>query len=133
MTNIAKTINDYLKENIPGIKTSFDLFPDDKFEGVIIVHDPSTKKSQRFIDGSSINQINLSFTGRFKNASNCREILTNVLDLLDNKKLMDTSDSIELKISDGANVQFIGCDDKGSAIYTCSVNVEYWENKNKRN
>lgn len=125
MTNLVKTLNNYLKQNIPNLKIENDLFSSSDTEGVISVHDPATKTTQEYIDGTSESQINISYTARFKNALTSREILTNILNLLDGLKLVDNQDGLRLKIKAVANVQFIGTDEKNNSFYTSSVNVTY--------
>jgi len=125
MTNILKTINSYIKANINGLTIYNDLFPNDTTEGLISIHDPATRKVAEYIDGSTECQINVSYTARYANAATARSKLDAILNLLDRRKLTDTTDGLELKLNTVANVQFIGTDDKNNSIYTCSLNVEY--------
>ena len=124
MTNIAKTINDYLKSNL-GIKVNNDLFPKADAEGVIAIHDPSERKVLEFIDGTSEYQLNISYKARYKNAAEARSKLDSILNLLEGQKLLDSTDNLVLKLKTVSNVQFLGIDDKNYTIYTCSVSVEY--------
>lgn len=126
MTNLTKTINKYIKDNLENIKIENDLFSSSTVEGVISVHDPATKKVNEFIDGTTENQINISYTARYKDAKKCREVLTNILNLLDGAKITDEADGLRVKIQAVANVQFIGCDDKNNSIYTSSINATYY-------
>ena len=128
MTNITKTINSFLKENIPGLVIHNDLFPDTDTIGLVSVHDPAPRIENRFIDGSAVYQINISYNARYENAADARSKLDSVLTLLDGRKLQDSIDGLELKITANANVQFIGIDDKNRSIYTCSISVEYKTN-----
>lgn len=128
MTNLAKTINAYLKDNINDLKIFNDLFPDDKTEGVIAIHDPATRKVTTFIDGTQELQINISYTARYKNAKKCREVLTSILELLDGCKLIDTEDNTKVKTEAIANAQFLATDDKNNSIYTASINAVYNSN-----
>lgn len=124
MTNLLKTINSYIKQNIEVVIFS-DLFPKDTIEGVISVHDPATRKTADYIDGSAEFQANISYTARFKDARQARETLTSILELLDGARLEDEADGLKIKLSSVANVQFIGVDEKNNAIYTSSVNAAY--------
>lgn len=125
MTNITKAINKYIKNNLENIVIYNDLFPKSEIEGVISIHDPATRKSLDFIDGTSEKQINISFTSRYKNAQTCRQVLTNILDLLDGAKVIDTSERLKIKLANVSNVSFVGIDDKNNSIYTCSVLATY--------
>lgn len=125
MTNLAKTLNKEIKANIEGLKIYNDLFPKPEVEGVISIHDPTARKNIEFIDGTSEYQLNISYTARYKDAKQCREVLTSILDLLDNKKLIDNEDGLIIKINAVSNAQFIGTDDKLNSIYTCSFNATY--------
>lgn len=125
MTNLIKTVNSYIKDNIENIVIYNDLFPKSDIEGVISIHDPASRKTADFIDGSAEFQTNISYTARFKDAKKSRKILTNILDLLDGAKLADTTDRIKIKLSAVSNVQFVGADDKNASIYTCSLNAIY--------
>lgn len=125
MTNIAKTVDTYIKSNIADLVMFNDLFPNADTEGVISVHDPSARKVLDFIDGSAEYQLNISFTARYEDAKKARETLNAILDLLDNKKLNDELDGFTIKTRVNANVQFIGTDDKNNSLYTCSISCEY--------
>lgn len=125
MTNLTKTLNNYIKQNITGVVIYNDLFPKAELEGVISVHDPATKKVNEFIDGSTESQVNISYTARYAKAEKAREVLTKILDLLDGARLVDTADGLRIKARAVANVQFIGVDDKNNSIYTSSVNATY--------
>lgn len=125
MTNLTKTLIKHIKNNLEGISLYNDLFPKDELEGVICVHDPATKKLIEFIDGTSENQINISFTARYAKAEKARQVLTDILNLLDGAKITDEADGLRLKVSAVANVQFLGVTDKNNSIYTSSVNVTY--------
>jgi len=125
MKNIAKTIDDYIKQNISNVNFYNDLFPDATTEGIISIHDPSSRIVADYIDGTKEYAINISFTSRFKKASDSRAKLDAILDLLNNVKLTDITDNLQLKCKAVANVQFIGTDDKGNALYTCSISVNY--------
>jgi len=125
MTNILKTINSFIKSNIDGVTIYNDLFPKDDTNGVIAIHDPATRVVNRFIDGTAIYSLNVSYNARYPKANEARSILDSILTLLDGQKLSDSLDDLELKLSASANVQFYGTDDKGRSLYTCAVNVEY--------
>lgn len=125
MTNIAKTVDTYIKSNVADLVMYNDLFPNADTEGVISVHDPSARKLLDFIDGSAEYQLNISFTARYKDAKKARETLDAILNLLDNKKLNDELDGLTIKTRVNANVQFIGTDDKNNSLYTCSISCEY--------
>lgn len=125
MTNILKTINNFIKNNIDGITIYNDLFPKDDIQGVIAIHDPATRTITSFIDGSKLYRLNVSYTARYSNPVTARSKLDSILTLLDGQKLTDSADDIELKIEAVANVQFIGTDEKSHAIYTSSITVEY--------
>lgn len=125
MVNISKTINTYIKSNIIGLTIYNDLFPKEDTEGVISIHDPSPRKVASFINGTSIFQINISYTARYSNPATARSKLDSILTLLDERKLTDTTDNLVLKISVVSNVQFVGIDDKNNSAYTCSISVEY--------
>lgn len=125
MTNIAKTVDTYIKSNIADLVMFNDLFPNADTEGVISVHDPSARKVLDFIDGSAEYQLNISFTARYEDAKKARETLNAILNLLDNKKLNDELDGFAIKTRVNANVQFIGTDDKNNSLYTCSISCEY--------
>lgn len=125
MTNLTKTLNNFIKNNLDNIKIENDLFSSSDVEGVISVHDPATKKVIEFIDGTSENQINISYTARYKDAKKSRAVLTSILDLLDGVKITDEADGLRLKVRAVANVQFIGITEKNNSIYTSSVNVTY--------
>lgn len=125
MTNIAKTIDNYLKSNITELVMYNDLFPDADTQGVVSVHDPSARKLLDFIDGSSEYELNISFNARYKDSKKCRETLDNILKLLDNKKITDEVDGLKIKTKVVANVQFTGTDDKNLNYYTCSISCEY--------
>lgn len=125
MTNIAKTISDYIKNNLDGLTVVNDLFPDADSEGVVAIHDPSTRKVLEFIDGTSEYQLNISYKARYKNAADARSKLDAILNLLDGQKLLDSTDNLVIKLSTVSNVQFLGIDDKNFTIYTCSISVEY--------
>lgn len=129
MVNLVKTISNYITSNIEGITTIYnDMFPEDTSEGIIAIHDPSSRKVSEFIDGSCIYQINISYTARYKNSKSARSKLDSILQLLDRQKLSDSTDNLTMKINTVSNVQFVGTDDKEKSIYTCSVLVEYKTN-----
>ena len=125
MTNIAKTISDYIKHNLDGLKIENDLFAKADTEGVVAIHDPSTRKVLEFIDGTSEYQLNISYKARYKNAAEARSKLDSILNLLEGQKLLDSTDNLVLKLKTVSNVQFLGIDDKNYSIYTCSISVEY--------
>lgn len=125
MTNITKTINTYIKGIIANVTIYNDLFPDDEVEGLISIHDPTTRILAEYVDGTKELQLNISYTARYNNAATCRSTLDTLLNALDGLKLEDTTDGLQLQISLGANVQFIGTDDKKRSIYTCSISVVY--------
>lgn len=125
MTNLLKTVNNYIKNYIDNLVIYNDLFPKAEAEGVISIHDPATLKTADYIDGSAEYQANISYTARFKNAAKSRKILTDIIELLDGARLEDNADGLIIKLSAVANVQFIGSDDKGASIYTCSIRAIY--------
>lgn len=125
MTNIIKTINNYIKINIDGVILYNDLFPKADTLGVVSIHDPAPRKIDEYIDGSADYQLNVSFNARYSNAKNCREKLTAILELLDGARLDDIDDGFLLKIETVANVQFVGIDDKNNSIYSAGVSVAY--------
>lgn len=128
MTNILKTVNKYITQNISGLKINNDLFPDDTTEGVISIHDPATRKTAAFIDGTSEYQINISYTARYKDAKKARSTLESILELLDGARLSDSDDGLNIKLYTVANVQFIATDNKNASFYTCSLNCIYTKN-----
>lgn len=127
MTNLVNKISEYIKNSME-VEIFNDLFPSAEFEGVIAIHDPAERNIIEYIDGSREFQINISYTARYSDAEKAREVLTDILDLLDGLKLKDDADNMTLKIKAVANVQFIGTDDKNNNIYTCSVNAAYRNN-----
>lgn len=125
MQNITKTISSFLKTKISNLKTYNDLFPTEDAEGVVLIHDPSARKLNEFIDGSSEFQLNIGFKARFKDASKCRNVLDAVLNNLENQKLLDSTDSLKLQVRTVSNVSFLGIDEKNYSIYSASITVEY--------
>ena len=61
------------------------------------------------------------------NAKECREVLTKVVDILDDAEITDT-DGLVVTVTSVTSPQFTGTDDKERSIYTCSVNVDYYRN-----
>lgn len=125
MVNLAKTLNNYIKDNLSGMEIYNDMFPASDKLCIISVHDPATRKTVEYIDGSAEYTSAISYTARYKDAKTVRSKLDSILYLLDGAKITDTDDNLILKVAIGANVQFIGTDDKNNAIYTCSVTVNY--------
>lgn len=130
MTNIAKAINNYLKTK-DADESAFeviynDMFPDDDFEGLVSRHETGNANEITYIDGSSEGRISIAYYCRFEDAKKCREILTKVIDILDDAEITDT-DNLELSVSAATTPQFIATDDKGHSIYTCNVNVDYFK------
>lgn len=125
MTNLIKTVNKYIKDNTEDIVIYNDLFPKDDIEGVISIHDPASRKTEEYIDGTAEYQTNISYTARYKDAKKSRKILTDILDLLDGAKLIDNADGLKIKLFAVSNVQFVGADDKNASFYTCSISAIY--------
>lgn len=131
MTNIAKAINSYLKskdsEEAAFKKIFNDMFPDDDFEGLISRHEPGQANVVEYIDGSSEGTVSLGYYCRMTDAVVCREVLTKVINILDNAKITD-KDGLIVDVTAVTTPQFTGTDDKERSIYSCSINADYIRN-----
>lgn len=127
MTNITKTINNYLLDNIT---TDFDqifndLFPTTDGDCLISRHDPSSARETEYIDGSAVGNVMISYYMRSDSAESCRSVLTSIVDGLDGLNLDDTDDGINLNLTVQTLPQFVSVDDKENVIYTITVSVKY--------
>lgn len=127
MTNITKTINDYLvNESVVDFDQIFnDIFPTEDGDSLISRHDPSSARETEYIDGSAVGNLVVSYYVRSRSASKCRTVLTSIVEALDGLCLEDYDDDITLNLTVQTLPQFISVDDKNNAIYTVTVSVKY--------
>ena len=129
MQYIVKAINSYLKEKDSeeeAFTTIYnDLFPDESFEGLISRHEAGQANVRTYIDGSSEGSVSVSYYARYSDAAECREILTKIINILDDAEIVSEDDSLTVSVSAVNTPQFISTDDKGFSIYMITINADF--------
>ena len=124
MTALSEVINNYIIEKLELEEAIYnDVFPTSEGDCVISRFEPSQAKTKEFIDGSSTGECNLGYFVRSSNAASSRDILTSIINCVDNLHLR--LDGLSIDVEAVSLPQFVGVDDKNQTIYTATVKAEY--------
>ena len=124
MMNIAEILNNHLLESLEDVDVIYnDVFPTDEDECVISRYSPSQATEKRYIDGSAVGNVPLSYFMRSSDAEKCRKVLGEIINLTDGLEMI--SDGIEVRFEAVTLPNFVSIDDKNNAVYTCDIVARY--------
>ena len=126
MQNIMSKINEYAESNVELYSTIYqNVFPAQANDELMSRADPSTAAEVRYMDGSRVGTVNVSYYAKARDQRKARTELEKIIGILDVQTEISIDDGLLILVEAVTLPSFVSIDETGNYIFTMTIRISY--------